>query len=685
VHSRQHRAAASRSVQAWRSLATARHTTESSDVSTAAGRGGSSSSQLQPYQSAALASLLAQLQPPSQRALLQLPPSASIEPLILQVVSHFAASHTILILTSSSARAAALRRDLTPLLATHGGSSSSTGAAAAAAAACIVPGELLKPSHKLVVADLQALLAVAGAASQLADLKQHKQLLAIYEHGFLVQGPQAAAAAAGRRSDNHTAIGSLLAAEAQQRAAAQTILHQAGILGNTAAIADRGRLLVRLSSSGWQQQLLLAACSDQQQEAGLSDSSSSSIAGFRLLHPEALAAGLVRPAVTFQLPTATQLPAHVVAAADAAAVAADGVSTTSQQRQAALSELSALLLADAARTGAIAAAFTAASGPSGRGLVWAADAAHARQLALALNLQGLSSLAITEEQGPAEQAAVLDAFAPGGDRVLVASSACTGDLSTAVAAAQLSSSGISCVLMAAPTLDRQLYASRLALGLLLPVTAGSSSSSCTVIDLTDQVVGPESTSEAVAPVTCIDILGSSGGCSLLPLPHVLLPLLPPTAAGAAAASTAAPPSSSEQGGARAGSGASSRGGVPQPAAAAAYTPGITGDLIWTLCADGSWAIPIKKGRGLTKASLRVLWLTKTARGFVPQLEEGLGQMVALPGMRGSALPLQRARVRVAREGVVLRRARVVGVTCAHAYTLLTNQTHTPNQPWTADG
>jgi hypothetical protein len=73
-------------------------------------------------------------------------------------------------------------------------------------------------------------------------------------------------------------------------------------------------------------------------------------------------------------------------------------------------------------------------------------------------------------------------------------------------------------------------------------------------------------------------------------------------------------------------------------------PGVTGDLTWTICADGSWAIPLKKGFGREMKGLRVLWLSKVARGFVPQLEEGLGHMVPLSGTSGKPMQLQKARV-----------------------------------------
>jgi hypothetical protein len=72
---------------------------------------------------------------------------------------------------------------------------------------------------------------------------------------------------------------------------------------------------------------------------------------------------------------------------------------------------------------------------------------------------------------------------------------------------------------------------------------------------------------------------------------------------------------------------------------------VRGDLIWTILDSGSWAIPLKRGRGANMTGLLVLWLTKKPNGWVPEVEEGLGQLSPLPGTSGHALKsLQRARV-----------------------------------------
>jgi hypothetical protein len=129
--------------------------------------------------------------------------------------------------------------------------------------------------------------------------------------------------------------------------------------------------------------------------------------------------------------------------------------------------------------------------------------------------------------------------------------------------------------------------------------------------------------------TCLDLLGSSA-CSLLPLPDSFSAAL--SAATAAAAAAAAQPRVDSS---------SSR---SKPAQQPASQPAVMGDLVWTICADGSWAIPIKRGRGRSMAGLRVVWLSKGKRGFVPQVEQGLGNLEPLPGTKGKAMSLQKARV-----------------------------------------
>lgn len=151
------------------------------------------------------------------------------------------------------------------------------------------------------------------------------------------------------------------------------------------------------------------------------------------------------------------------------------------------------------------------------------------------------------------------------------------------------------------------------------------------------------------PLTSLDVLGSDV-CRLLPLPpsFVAAPHTP-TAASSSSSST----------------------DRPQSASAASPAP-ITADLIWTICSNGSWAIPLKRGIGKTLAGHQVVWLSKVKgqglvqqqeeddeeeeeglvgqqkqqqqEGFVPQLEEGLGHVVPLPGTSGKAMTLQKAVV-----------------------------------------
>jgi hypothetical protein len=103
---------------------------------------------------------------------------------------------------------------------------------------------------------------------------------------------------------------------------------------------------------------------------------------------------------------------------------------------------------------------------------------------------------------------------------------------------------------------------------------------------------------------------------------------------------------------------------------------VRGDLVWTILDNGSWAIPIKRGRGSNMTGLLVMWLSRKPNGWVPEVEEGLGQLSPLPGTSGKPLKsLQRARVSgcclcavLALFGLLMvfqQCANVFGTTCVH--------------------
>jgi hypothetical protein len=342
-----------------------------------------------------------------------------------------------------------------------------------------------------------------------------------------------------------------------------------------------------------------------------------------------------------------------------------------QQQQQAVQELGALLLSNKARTKAIAAAVkTLAVQDGGKALVYACAEQHARELAVGLMMQGIPSLALHEGQTPEEHAAVLWAFENGTDRVLVISNSCTRVLTTAGLGCP-----VGCVVMGVPTLHPEVYAAAAAPGLVAGLIggaggwgSGSSSSSsccCLFVEFADQLGASAAATAAAADLPaaaeaavassskrrrrtrtaqhaaaaaavspaaqllhCQDVFGSSM-CRLLPLPASL------TAAIAASTAPPQPPVRSRPAVNSSNKGSSS----------SSSSQGSRGDVIWIVCDDGSWAIPLRRGRGRSLEGLKVLWLTKTKRGFAPQLEQGLGHMVALAGAAGSSMSLQKARVR----------------------------------------
>jgi hypothetical protein len=576
---------------------------------------------------------------------------------------------------------------------------------------------MVKPNDRVLIANLQPLQQVPGAEVQLMALQKAKQVLAIHEDGFL--NPEDFTAGYSHSADDSTPAAAAATDFAEQ------LLRKLRFLPGTTSASDPTRLLVNISRRQWPQ-LLLSQQQQQQQQQGLGALSSSSssassategfnLPGFKLLYPEAVAAGLLKPAAAIRVPTGLQVPSDLVAAADAAVLSSLHSSSSSsssssnvhlQQKQA-VDQLGAVLASDKARMKQLAAVFNTLGG-SGKGLVYASGQNHAREVSVGLNLQGISSLCLHEGLTPEDQASVLWAFNNTPDRVLVASSSSIGVLAGANLALPLT-----CVIMGVPTLSPEVYAAAVAPGLLAGFSAhagqgfvNSSSSdwagdpaNCLVVDCANQLAQPAAAAAAAAvaaavsaaavsvppvastavsssssrrrrrrsstaalqgitevspaaaavaagsgtaaaPVAglqvmqqqqqqqslgCIEVFGSSA-CELLPLPdHV----------AAAVAAAALPPSSSSSSTPAAASRSSSKG----PA-----QPGVTGDLSWTICKDGSWAIPLKKGSGKQMNGLRVLWLGKVQRGFVPQLEEGLGHMVPLAGTTGKPIQLQRARV-----------------------------------------
>jgi hypothetical protein len=465
-----------------------------------------------------------------------------------------------------------------------------------------------------------------GASTQLLLLQAAQQGLAIYEEGFL--------------PSSNSSSSSLF--DEDLRAAAQQLLRQLRFLQ-----PNPGRLLVSISSRGWQK-LLLQQQQQEQQPVQESSSSSSSAAaaefllpGFELSLQQAAAEGLIRPVAAVSIPIPSDLTPSSTQASTAAAVDTEGFDPW----------LALCSQSSSSGSGIVAAAYRAFSN-GGKALACTSSATHARQLSVTLNLQGISSLTLHDDQPPEDQAAVLDAFREGPDRVLVSSSA--GD----AAAAAVLGGDISCLLMVAAEADEAAYAAWLA-PVLLPAVAGSSSSSsqCVVVDF----VGANVTAAAAAgssgvgaaigkSLTCSDVLGSY--CVQLPLPAELAALAGGSNAAAAAAAAAAKDSStaaaaitSSRRRRRRSSSSSSSTASLTPATSSSSIAAIRGDLIWTILDSGSWAIPLKRGRGANMTGSLVLWLTKKASGWVPEVEEGLGQLTPLPGTSGKPLrSLQRARV-----------------------------------------
>ncbi|KAF6262472.1 hypothetical protein COO60DRAFT_628552 [Scenedesmus sp. NREL 46B-D3] len=491
-----------------------------------------------------------------------------------------------------------------------------------------------------------------GASTQLLQQQAAQQGLAIYEEGFLPCS---------------SSSGSLF--DHDLRSAAQQLLRQLRFLE-----PNPGRLLVSVSSRGWQAMLQQHAGQQHQlrvadghmqhsrQQAAVSSSGSSSstsevlLPGFELSLQQAAAEGLVCPVAAVSIPVrGGLLPGHTPTGTGTSAAAAAG--TAGDDPWLALCCQSSNSLISAAIN-------TFSSG--GKALAYTSSQVHARQLSVTLNLQGIGSLALHENQSPEDQAAVLAAFGDGPDRVLVSSLA--GD---AAAAAPLGCA-VSCVLFVGPEAAAAAYAARLAPA-LLPAAAGAGNSSsgagrCMVVDFVDaaSTAAAAAAGQGGVPVpaaahspTCSDVLGSY--CTRLPLPHELAALADGTSAAAAAAAAAA----GQGEGASAAAAAASRRrrrrrSTPAPSAAAPPAAGsapltppdsssrvaaVRGDLIWTILGSGSWAIPLRRGRGANMTGLLVLWLTRRPRGWLPEVEAGLGQLAPLPGTTGRPLrSLQRARL-----------------------------------------
>jgi hypothetical protein len=495
--------------------------------------------------------------------------------------------------------------------------------------------------------DLQRLQEMPGASTQLLLLQAAQQGLAIYEEGFLLSS-----------SSSSSSSSSLFKEEL--RAAAQQLLRQLRFFE-----PNPGRLLVSISSRGWQA-MLTQHCTPQQQQqqqqqqprrrrrqsqlleqASASSSSSSSSSSSEFLLPEfeltlqrAAAEGLVRPVAAVTIPISADALASSSSPASSAAAAAAAdtdpwLALCSQRSSSSSSSL-------------VAAAYNAFS-KGGKALAYTASEMHARQLSVSLNLQGISSLTLHSKQTLNDQAAVLNSFRDGPDRVLVSSLA-----GEAAATANLGCE-FSCLLMVGAESDAAAYAARVA-PVLLPaaaVEAGSSSSSsagqCVVVDFVDASQPSPAAAVAAATtaksVTSSDVLGPF--CQQLPLPAELAALLGGSSAAAAAAAattTAAAAASSSSS-----SSSSSKVSYDPPPSSSSITA-IRGDLIWTILDNGSWAIPLKRGRGSSMTGLLVVWLSKQGSGWVPQLEEGLAQLSPLPGTSGKPLrSLQRARVSVLRK------------------------------------
>jgi hypothetical protein len=586
---------------------------------------------LLPHQLAAVTAVTSQLQH-QQRILLRLPPSTDIDPVITHLVAHYAQSHKVLVLVSTPARVLALKTALQLLL------------NPARLSPRVVPGELIKPQDTVLLVDLQRLQQMPGASTQLLQQQTAQQGLAIYEEGFL------------------TSSSSSSLFDDDLRSAAQQLLRQLRFLE-----PNPGRSLVSMSSRGWEAMLLHHATQQQQQHMVDSSSSSSTAAvsreGFELTLQQAAADRLVRPVSAVSIPIPNNLQSSCTIG-DKAGTAGPAAAAAGYDPWLALCSQSSNNLIAAA---------VATFGNGGKALAYTSSEDHACKLSVTLNLQGISSLVLHDGQNPEDQAAVLAAFRDGPDRVMVSSLA-----GNAAAVTQLGCE-VSCVVMAGAESNATAYAARLA-PVLLPAAAagvsGSSSSSnasrCVVVDFVSSATTAAAAAEktggaagaaAGSSLTCGDVLGPY--CIHLPLPAEIAALTNSSSTAAAAA---------EQDGTAAAAGSSSRrrrsstpvtseaslatsststsssssdhlsSSLTPPESSNSFTA-VRGDLVWTILDSGSWAIPIKRGRGGNMTGLLVAWLSKKPNGWVPEVEEGLGQLSALPGTSGRPLKsLQRARV-----------------------------------------
>jgi hypothetical protein len=428
---------------------------------------------------------------------------------------------------------------------------------------------------------------------------------------------------------------------------------------------------------------------------------------------EALTEGLITP-VSQLLLTHTGVDASALASA-AVAAAVDG-SSTSEGTQLASSGAPVAASSSTAGDGALSALVNTPQrneqlvqaylqrGCWCKAMAYAVDEAHARQLTVTFSLAGVRCSMVHEGQSSADQEAVWSSFWPGWDQLLVTSRPPPPAQLSAAAAA----GGLGMVLMAAPTWSQQQYLARLAPA-LLPVgaaaaAAAGSPAGCVVVDCMDggAVGGVEGRGAAHA------VDGAAVGALVGRPPLTVADVLPPVGITSSAfldtlqqqeeqqqeqEQQHGMDGSSEQDDATSSQPASASSASQQdatpPAGGGSPVATITGNLLWAVTADGSWALIMTEpaaaarrrlvglhtspmGRtatgGLAHAAQysrrpltaseavvleavaglqhpRVCWLRRNPRGkYLVELQGADGSVVALqPLARGRSL--QRARVR----------------------------------------
>lgn len=282
-----------------------------------------------------------------------------------------------------------------------------------------------------------------------------------------------------------------------------------------------------------------------------------------------------------------------------------------------------------------------------KALVYAVDPVHARDLAIALNQRGISALTLHGDQSAGDKTAVLDAFTHGNDKVLV----------TTIALHDVHHLPcISCVIMAAPTLNKTTYSQWLLPGML----PHADKQQCVVVDMIDEwegqqgssglasvSSGPHSATDATTVITCTDVLRCSMEMVQVAQPFTYAASTTTVSGSgnsvsAAAGALQAVPAENAAGQ------VSERTGKANPSRARKTLPMpdddvCVGDLVWHAVQDGSWALALSNPVSLANPKkARILWLRRAKTGYIPELESKGTLQPLSPSSR--AMKLQKARV-----------------------------------------